>query len=83
MTNPLTVTYWILRLLHLVLGKKTKHRIYLKLSEKDNAFNKMDYGANDLDLEIIMENGSEKINNLSTVSNHSQLKRQGDWRSFC
>ena len=55
--------------------KNGKHRIYLKLSEKDNAFNKMDYGANDLGyLEIIMENGSEKINNLSTVSNHSQLK---------
>ena len=55
--------------------KNGKHRIYLKLSEKDNAFNKMDYGANDLGyLEIIMENGSEKINNLSTVSNYSQLK---------
>lgn len=55
--------------------KNGKHRIYLKLSEKDNAFNKMDYGANDLGyLEIIKENGSEKINNLSTVSNYSQLK---------
>ena len=55
--------------------KGGKHRIYLKVSENDNAFNEMDYGANDLGyLEVVGENGSEKINNLSTVSNYSKLK---------
>ena len=55
--------------------KGGKHRIYLKVSENDNAFNEMDYGANDLGyLEVVGKNGSEKINNLSTVSNYSKLK---------
>jgi hypothetical protein len=55
--------------------KGGKHRIYLKVSENDNAFNEMDYGANDLGyLEVVGKNGGEKINNLSTVSNYSKLK---------
>lgn len=55
--------------------KGGKHRIYLKVSENDNAFNEVDYGANDLGyLEVVGKGGSKKINNLSTVSRYSQLE---------
>ena len=50
--------------------KNGKHRIYLKLSEKDNAFNKMDYGVNDLGY---LEIKGKDIKNLSTVSSYSPL----------